>query len=119
MELWKKNSAEQITSPSLWKWDFEYEYNPDFDLGMGEWISNGDNDEQLQQGKQTDLRERAVTLSLDLLQKLSALTSSYPRRKHHLQSPVTILQFLLMSKTHEKALPRLKPANTEASTRMR
>ena len=53
MELWNKTSAEQITSPSLRKWDFEYEYNPDFDLGMGEWISNGDNDELLQQGEQT------------------------------------------------------------------
>ena len=50
MEFWKKNSAQQIISPSLlypWIWDFEYEYNPNFDLGMGDWISNGDNDDLL------------------------------------------------------------------------
>lgn len=53
--LWKttfqKNSAEQIISPSLlcpWKWDFEYEYNTDFlHLGMGNTISDGDNDDLL------------------------------------------------------------------------
>ena len=28
-------------------WDFVYEYNPDFDLGMGDWISDGDNDDLL------------------------------------------------------------------------
>ena len=60
MELWKKNSAEQIISPSLRKWDFEYEYNPDFDLGMGKWISNGDNDELLfgKENKPTSEREQ-------------------------------------------------------------
>ena len=50
MEFWKKNSAEQIISPSLlrpWKWDFEYEYKQDFDLGLGDWISDGDNDDLL------------------------------------------------------------------------
>ena len=26
-------------------WGFEYEYNQDFDLGIGDWISNGDNDD--------------------------------------------------------------------------
>ena len=64
------------------------------------------------------MRERAVALSLDLLQNTSALASSYPaRRKCHLQSPVTVLQFLWMSKTREKASEGLKPENTEASTR--
>ena len=43
-------------------------------------------------------REREVTLPLDLLQNTSALASSYPRRKRRLQSPVTVLQFPLMSK---------------------
>ena len=28
-------------------WDFEYEYNQDFGLGIGDWISNGDNDDLL------------------------------------------------------------------------
>ena len=45
--FWKWNSGRRI-SPSLlrpWIWDFEYEYNPDFDLGMGDWISDGDNDD--------------------------------------------------------------------------
>ena len=30
-----------------WIWDFEYEYNPDFDLGIGNWISDGDKDDLL------------------------------------------------------------------------
>ena len=34
---------------------------------------------------------------LDLLQNPSALASSYPRRKRRLQSPVTVLNFLLTS----------------------
>ena len=53
----------------------------------------------VRQGERTDLRERerGVTLSLDLLQNASALASSYPRRKRHFQSLVTVLQFLLTS----------------------
>ena len=43
-----------------------------------------------------------MTLLLDLLQNTSALASSYPRRKHHLQSQVTVLQFLLTSKLMKK-----------------
>ena len=39
---------------------------------------------------------------LDLLQNTSALASSYPRRKRHLQSQVTVLQFLLTNKLVKK-----------------
>ena len=42
--------ASRPRPPSLlrpWIWDFEYEYNPDIDLGMGDWISDGDNDDLL------------------------------------------------------------------------
>ena len=49
-EFWKKNSAQQIISPRPlrpWIWHFEYECNPDFDLRMGDWISEGDNDDLL------------------------------------------------------------------------
>ena len=47
-------------------------------------------------------REQGVTLSLDLLQNASILASSYPRRKRCLQSPVTVLQLLLMSNLVKK-----------------
>ena len=43
-----------------------------------------------------------MTLSLDLLQNASVLASSYPRRKCCLQSPVTVLQFLLTSNLVKK-----------------
>ena len=53
--FWKWNLEEEFCltnhlPPSLlrpWIWDFEYEYNPDFDLGMGDWISDGDNNDSL------------------------------------------------------------------------
>ena len=74
--------------------------NTDFDLGMGDWMSDSDNedvlfDDDLLFGKENE-RERAVALSLDrLLQNASALVSSYPaKRKRHLQTPVTVLQLL-------------------------
>ena len=103
MEFRKKNSASLLRP---WKWDFEYEYNPDFDLGMGDWMSDSDNedvlfDDDLLFGKEN---ERAVALSLDrLLQNASALVSNYPaKRKRRLQTPVTVLQLLWTSKLLKK-----------------
>ena len=82
---------------------FEYGYilNPDFDLRTGDWIDS-DNDDLLFGKENEPSSEKAVILSLDLLQNASALASSYPRRKRRLQSPVTVLQFLLTSKLVKK-----------------
>ena len=56
--FWKWNSGRRtlLNKSSLlasllrpWIWDFEYKYkyNSDYDLGMGNWISDGDNDDLL------------------------------------------------------------------------
>ena len=125
MEFWKKKkSAEQIISPSLlrpWKWDFEYEYNPDFNLGMGDWISDSDNDDLLfdddllfgkENGRESSgfvagpsAKRQRLSLKLSSKKKAPLAESS-----NHFAVPVD-------EQTREKASEGLKPANTEASTR--
>ncbi len=39
------DAAQQVISPSLLRplvWDFVYKYDPNLDLGMGDWISDED-----------------------------------------------------------------------------
>ena len=123
MSFQKKN-AQQIISPSLlcpWKWDFEYKYNPNFDLGMGDWISEGADDEELLdmlggkeneptlEGKSSECVSGPSTkrqrLSLKLSKKAPLAESG-----NRFTAPVD-------EQTREKASEGLKPANTEASTR--
>lgn len=117
----QKNSTQQIISPSLlrpWKWDFEYEYNPGFDLGMGNnWISNGKNHDLLFGKENEPTSERKSSdwvvgpstkcqhISLQLSKKKTPLAESSNR----FAVPVD-------KQTREKASEGLKPANTEAST---
>ena len=120
----QKNSAHQIISPSLlrpWKWDFEYKYNPNFDLGMGDWITEDIDDELLEAtcDKENEPTLEAGSsecaagpstkrqrLSLKLTKKIVPLAESGNR----FAAPVD-------EQTREKASEGLKPANTEASTR--
>ena len=109
----QKNSAEQIISTASLEWCFQYEYNPDFDLGMGDWISDGDNDprvlyypcnDDLLFGKENEpTRERE---SSDFVTGPSAkrqhLSLKLSKKKRCLQSPVTVLLFLLTSKLVKK-----------------
>ena len=92
----EENFAEQVLSPRIlhpWKRDCEYKYNLDIDLGMGNWISSGKNDELLfsKENKPTSTREKAVT---SLLKKKNASLAqpqvTYLRRNCCLQSPVTV-----------------------------
>jgi len=83
----QENSAEQIISNSLlhpWKWDFEYKYNPDFDLGMGDLISDGDIDylvfskeneptSERERGAVTSAKCQCFSFSLKLSKKKSAI----------------------------------------------
>ena len=93
----EENFAEQVLSPSLlhpWKRDCEYKYNLDIDLGMGNCISYGENDDLLfsKENKPTSTREKAVTSLLELLQNASLARPqvTYLRRNCRLQSPVTV-----------------------------
>ena len=97
----EENFAEQVLSPRIlhpWKRDCEYKYNLDIDLGMGNWISSGKNDELLfsKKNKPTSTREKAVTSLLKKKHQPSSASSYVPKKKLLLADSSNCLQFLLM-----------------------
>ena len=125
MEFEKKNSAGQIISPSLlrpWKWDFEYEYNPDFDLGIGDWMSDSDNedvlfDDDLLFGKENERESSGLVAGPPSAKRQRLSLKLSGKKKVPLADSSNRFAAPVDKQTLEKASEGLKPGNTEANTR--
>ena len=125
MEFRKKNSAGQIISPSLlqpWKWDFEYEYNPDFDLGMGDWMSDSNNedvllDNDLLFGKENERESSGLVAGPPSAKRQRLSLKLSGKKKAPLADSSNRFAAPVDKQTLEKASEGLKLGNTEANTR--